>query len=291
MHEPLPKDKSSDCQHGHQVHPVGDDIGRLFRDWGEEYIRNYKSDLRTIKLIRSIRVCGTPALGGKRVTCTSCGTQTYIFFSCGNSQCPLCQGLKRKQWEDRLRKRMLKVPYIHTIFTLPHELNGLARRNKRQIYGLLLRSAWQTTKQLCKNPKNVGGLPGMTAVLHTFGSDLKYHLHVHSLITFGGIDSQGNWQWPKLKGKIARFEDMCQTFRAVFLKGLKKAYNAGLINYHLSYEEIKEFVEKKRWVVHSTKPTTNTKIIEQYLARYICRIGISKNRIKYDAVHQQVTLT
>ncbi|MCB1719687.1 MAG: transposase zinc-binding domain-containing protein, partial [Candidatus Competibacteraceae bacterium] len=86
---------------------------------------------------------------------------------CGNSQCPQCQGIKRLQWQDRLRQRMLQVPYCHITFTLPHDLNGLARRNPWQVYNLMFRSAWQTVRRLCKKPKNVGGLPGMSAVLHT----------------------------------------------------------------------------------------------------------------------------
>jgi hypothetical protein len=108
----------------------------------------YGASRRTIELIRSIRVCRTPALGGKRITCQSCGHARYQYLSCGNSQCPQCQGIKRLQRQDRLRCRMLQVPYCHITFTLPHCLNGLARRNPWLVYNLMFRSAWQTVRRL-----------------------------------------------------------------------------------------------------------------------------------------------
>ena len=156
---------SPPCRHANQVFEASP-LGELFRDLGEAYIRTYRPCRRTIKLIRAIRVCRTPALGGQRITCKGCGHNRYQYHSCGHSHCPQCHGIKRLRWQDKLRSRMLPVPYCHITFTLPHDLNGLARRNQRAIYNLLFRSAWKTVKKLCGNPKNVGGLPGMSAVLH-----------------------------------------------------------------------------------------------------------------------------
>ena len=188
------------------------------------------------------------------------------------------------QWQDRLSRRMLKVPYVHTTFTLPHDLNGLARRNKKAIYGLLMRSSWQTIKKLCSDKNNVGAKPGMTAVLHTWGSDLKYHIHVHSLITFGGLSMKNTpkWYWPKQKHKLAPFRKMCGLFRTIFLNGLEELMNTKEVVYHHTFEEIKATVIKKRWVVHNTRPMAKTQVIEEYLSRYICRIGITNNRLSYD---------
>ena len=113
------------CRHGHHL-PDDNTIGQLFRDWGEEYIKVYRPDRRTIKLIRSIRICRTPALGGRRITCKKCGSIRYQYFSCGNAQCPLCQGIKRLQWQDRLAARMLNVPLLpcHIHFTAPAQWIG-----------------------------------------------------------------------------------------------------------------------------------------------------------------------
>ena len=274
---------SSDCRHGDHL-PDQHTIGQLFRDYGEEYIRVYRPSRRTIQLIRSIRLCRTPALGGQRIRCKQCGYQRYQYFSCGNSHCPQCQGIKRLQWQDRLANRLLQVPYCHTTFTLPHQLNGLARRNLGPIYNLLLRSCWKTIAKLCADEDNVGAKPGMTAVLHTWGSDLKYHVHVHCLITFGGLTTEQvpQWKWPRRKNKVAPYRKMCSSFRSTFLEGLKRLMDAGQISYHLSFNQIQSEVITKRWVVHNTFPTAETKVIEEYLGRYICRIGISNKRLHYD---------
>lgn len=251
----------------------------------------YGASRRTIELIRSIRVCRTPALGGKRITFQSCGHARYQYLSCGNSQCPQCQGIKRLQRQDRLRCRMLQVPYCHITFTLPHCLNGLARRNPWLVYNLMFRSAWQTVRRLCKKAKNVGGLPGMSAVLHTWGSDLKYHAHLHCLVTFGGYNEQdGKWHWPKRKRKIAPYRKLSGKYRAIFLKKLKKQMGLGQVDYHQSYEELESSLPKKRWVVNHQWPTAQTKVIEEYLGRYICRIGISNKRLSYDKNGQNVCI-
>lgn len=248
--------------------------------------------MRQIKLLRAIRVCRTPALGGTLIRCTRCDYKRYQYFSCGHSQCPVCQGIKRVQWQDRLRGRMLKVLYCHVTFTLPHQLNGMARRNPTMVYNLLMRSAWQTVKQLVSDEKEAGGLPGMSCVLHTWGSDLKYHVHVHCLVTFGGLDNTGNprWVWPRRRNKLASYRRMSSTFRTLFLMGLAPMMQQNGFTYHQTFGAIRDEMMQKRWVVHSTQPHTDTRILEEYLGRYICRIGISNNRIRYDQALQQVSI-
>ena len=179
------------CQSSHQSdknrYLLDRSIGDLFRAHGEKYIKIYKPPIHQIKLIRSIRVCRTPALGGKRVTCSACLHSRHIYLSCGNSQCPLCQNRKRELWQKKISEKLLDVPYVHVVFTVPHALNKLIRLNQRALYNITMRAAWTTMKDLTAQPQNVGGLPGMVAVLHTFGSDMKQHVHVHALITFGGM--------------------------------------------------------------------------------------------------------
>lgn len=175
---------------------------------------------------------------------------------------------------------------------MPHELNGLARRHPTAIYNLLLRSCWKTIATLCADQDNVGGKPGMTAVLHTWGSDLKYHIHVHCLVTFGGLTTSPMpaWRWPKLKFKLARYREMCGLFRAIFLKDLAPLLEEGELVYHRRFKDLETELLKKRWVVHNTRPTADTKVIEHYLGRYICRIGISNKRLFYDKSGQNVRI-
>ncbi len=185
---------------------------------------------------------------------------------------------------------MFKTPYVHVTFTLPHDLNGLAKRNKNLIYSLLFKSSWKTIITLCNDEKNVGGLPGMVAVLHTWGSDMKYHVHVHCLVTFGGLDKNGNWKWPKRKNKLARYRAMSALFRSSFLNALENLMKANQIKYHLNFNQIKSEIIKKRWVVHNTLPTADATTIKEYLSRYICKIAITDNRLTYHQGDKKVTL-
>ncbi len=220
--------------------------------------------------------------------CKRCGDELFIYHSCGHAQCPLCQSIKRAQWQDKLGNRLLAVPYTHTVFTLPHQLNKIAKRYPKAVYNLLLRSAWQTVKQVCADPTNVGALPGMVSVLHTFGSDMKHHIHVHSLITFGGV--KGNkWIWPKRKKKIASYREMCRVFRNIFMSGLDNLILQGSIQAS-NYETLRSEICERRWNVRNSYPTMQTGLIENYLGRYINRVAISRNRLRYLEREKQVQI-
>jgi hypothetical protein len=292
MHRIPENSKTSRCQHGtgfYEQHA----IGALFRDFGEEYIQVFRPPLRIIKVIRAIRVCRTPALGGKKFTCKDCGKVRFQFFSCGHSHCPQCQGIKRLQWQDKLAARMLNVPYSHITFTMPHQLNALARKHPDLLYNILFRAAWKTISLLCADKNNLGARPGMTAVLHTWGSDLKYHVHLHCLVTFGGLDlvTSDKWIFPHRKFKIAPFRQFSGLFRTSFLQQVQEHFLSGKIQHYESFELLKAALCKKRWVVNLQRPTADTKVIEEYLGRYICRIGISNKRLQYDPVNKTVLLT
>jgi len=263
-------------------------IGDLFRVHGEDYIKIYKPPKQHIKLIRSIRVCRSPALGGKSVTCSSCDHTKFIYHSCGNTHCPLCQNRKRELWQQKIADKFFNVPYAHIVFTIPHDLNTLARNNPRAIYNITMRAAWKSIKNLTAKTENLGGLPGMVAVLHTFGSDMRYHIHVHTLVTFGGIDEFGNWKWPKRRKKLAPFKKISNEYRDTFIKMLRKDISNDLINTKQNIEELIHTIENKRWNVRNEYPTANTEILERYLARYINRIAISKSRLQYIAKQEKI---
>ncbi|MDH3796650.1 MAG: transposase, partial [Flavobacteriaceae bacterium] len=289
MYGTLSPDQSSPCLPGDQI-SLDQSIGDLFRAYGEEYIRIYHPSSHKIKLIRAIRVCKTPYLGGQTIKCKDCGKELKVYHSCGHSQCPLCQSIKRAQWQEKLGDKLLAVPYVHTVFTLPHELNKLGRRYPSELYNLLMRCAWRTVKRLSSDPDNIGGLPGMVSVLHTFGSDLKYHLHVHCLITFGGLNNSGAWVWPRRKKQLASYREMCREFRKEFLSGMEKLISKRKIKVGLDWAAVKSIIEKKRWNVKNTYPTMETSLIENYLSRYINRVAISRNRFKYIADQQKVEI-
>lgn len=238
-----------------------------------------------------MRICKTPALGTRIIQCNKCNAQHFIYLSCGHSHCPICQAIKREQWIDKLKNQLYKVPYVHATFTLPHEFNTLARKNPGEIYSLLMRSAWMTVKRLAKQPKYIGGIPGMVAVLHTFGSDMKYHIHVHTLITFGGLDPNGKWKYPKHEFKLFPYRVVCDKFKKVFLEQLEILWQKQKISHHLTHQQFVQNLPNKRWVVHHTKPTMDTHTLENYLARYINRTAISNSRIKYIKESQKVCIS
>ena len=289
MQGPIQTRQTPNCGHAKKFVANDNGIGDLFRDYGEKYIAVYNPDITRIKLIRSIRVCKTPALGGKQYTCRGCHRESYVYFGCGNSRCPKCQGVKRLQWQDKLSTKILKCPYQHIVFTMPHRLNGLAKSNPTEIYNCLMRSAWSSLAECSADEGNLGALPGAIMVLHTFGSDLKYHVHVHALVTFGGLSKEGTWCWPKRKRKLVPFRQIRGTFRNHFMARLGKIYDEMEVREPIS--QLTEDLMAKSWCVHAEPPTTNTKIVQEYLGRYICRIGLSKNRFHYDRVHREITLS
>lgn len=199
----------------------------------------------------------------------------------------ICQSIKREQWVDKLKSNLLKVPYIHTVFTLPHQLNSLARNNESVLYSLIMKVAWMTIRNIGAKAEYT---PGMTSILHTFGSDMKYHIHVHALVTFGGLNEDGVWIYPKDKHKIDKYRSICASYKAIFIKVLRSIYKSGKLTYHQDIETLISEVEKIRWVVHSTRPTMDTKVIEDYLAKYINRIAVSNKRLDYIKDSEKVIL-
>ncbi|MEM6397550.1 MAG: transposase [Bacteroidota bacterium] len=140
---------------------------------------------------------------------------------------------------------------------------------------MLFRSAWQSILELCAAPDRVGGLPGMTAVLHTWGSDLKQHVHVHCLVTYGGLDEQSSsWKWPSCKRKLLRHRTLRNRYRQIFLDRLKTWMKDDKVAcaYHESYELLTADLITKTWVVNQQPPTADAQVINAYLSRYICRI-------------------
>lgn len=238
-------------------------------------------------------MCRTPALGGHRLICPDCAETWYRYFSCGHSYCPLCQGSKREAWYERLRGKLLEVPYCHITFTVPHELNGICRLHPQQMYRILFHSAWDSLRDLCGEVNRVGGLPGMTAVLHTWGSDLKQHVHIHCLVTYGGLDEKsGEWQWPHCKTKLLRHRPLRGLYKKYFLAALQAWMTASDSDctYHQSYAVLTADLLTKTWVVNQQPPTADPEVIGGYLSRYISRVGISDNRVGYDATSGVVRL-
>lgn len=229
-------------------------------------------------------------LGGKAIRCKDCNHVHYLYFSCGNSRCMICQSIKREQWLDKLQSKLLDVPYVHLVTTMPHRLNKLAKRYPRQMYNLIFQTTKATIWSIYENEAHVGAKPGMISVLHTWGSDMKYHVHVHSLLSFGGINKKGEWVYPKHKKRICRNRKLRFTYKNLFLEGLEKLLSDPQIEWSETFEEIEADLKDKQWNVRIDHPSMKSEAIETYLARYVNRIAVTNNRLEFVKSTEQVNL-
>ena len=173
------------------------ELADIVRLYGGDYRDRHRLPLSHLKVLRAIETCRTAALGGHREHCASCGFERYAYNSCRNRHCPKCQSLAKAQWLEARQAELMPVPYFHNVFTLPHELNPLIlcqEENKRAILNLLFRATAETLLEFGRN--NLGAVPGITMVLHTWDQQLRAHFHVHCVITGGGLSLDGE-RWIK----------------------------------------------------------------------------------------------
>lgn len=203
-------------------------LAGILRAHGEDYRRGHTLSAVQTRAWRAIVDCRTAALGGVRERCANCGAERHVWRSCRNRHCPQCQTRAKEAWRAARLREVLPVPYAHWVFTLPHALNPLAIRHPRWLYGALFDSAAATLLELAANPRWLSAVPGFSLVLHTWSQDLRMHLHVHALITCGGLDAEGGWRAP-VRGATFLFpvRAASQVFRGKFLARLDAARRSG----------------------------------------------------------------
>jgi len=209
-------------------------------------------------------------MGGHVFECNNCGKLRYSYHSCRNRSCPKCHKNDNKAWLQGREKELLPVPYYHVIFTLPHELSGFMRLYQRDLYGLLIKSAAESIIKLAADPRYVGGKVGVMAVLHTWGSNLSYHLHVHCLVTGGGLSSDGHTWIPARDTYLVPVNALSKLFRGIFLARIRR---------HFNEIQLPKIIWQKDWVVHCKPTVLGTRTVLNYLARYINRVAIANSRI------------
>lgn len=265
-------------------------IGALFRKYGKLYLDKYPCPASHLKVIDAIRNCRTSALGGHAWVCTSCGGMHVHYNSCGNRHCPQCQAFEKEKWVEKRKQELLPIPYLHLVFTLPHELNPLVLSNDRLLYNLLFKATWQTIQQVAKDPRWLGAQTGMIAVLHTWGSNLSLHPHLHLIIPAGGLNKAGTaWKATRKKAFLAPNKKVLSPiFKAIFLKLLTKAYETDQLQFHgqaKNYEDLSnlrqlfEQLQRKSWNVYAKRPFGGPAQILNYLSRYTHRVAISNHRM------------
>ncbi|MFL5269623.1 MAG: IS91 family transposase [Stellaceae bacterium] len=244
--------------------------------------------LGQLKAMSAIESCRTAVLGGHVERCEDCGHSRIAYNSCRNRHCPKCQGAAAKDWLAAREADLLPVGYFHLVFTLPAEIAPIAFQNKAVVYDLLFRTAAETLLTIAADPKHLGARIGATAVLHTWGSAMTHHPHVHMIVPGGGISLDG-MHWVRCKpGFLLPVRVLSRLFRRLFLARLAHAQAEGRLVFYGEIEGLRRreaFVahlaplRRKNWFVYAKPPFTGPEAVLAYLARYTHRVAISNSRL------------
>jgi hypothetical protein len=233
---------------------------------------------------RALVACRTAALGGHLDLCTACGFETPAYNSCRNRHCPKCQALNQARWVEARLARILPIHYFHLVFTLPSELHGLAHNHRAAIFALLFRSAADALLTLAADPKWLGQSAqlGITAVLHTWTRDLRFHPHVHCIVTGGGLTrDQGQWV-PAPRDFLFPVQVIGELFRGKFMAGLQELLRKGKLHDDATGRAARrrrQRLYKTSWVVYAKRPFGGPEQVFRYLGRYTHRVAISNARL------------
>jgi hypothetical protein len=266
------------------------EVADIFRDHGAAW-RSANAghlSLDQLKVMSAIESCRTAALGGHVARCEDCTHTLITYNSCRNRHCPKCQGAAAKQWLAEREAELLPVPYFHVVFTLPGPIADIAYQNKAAIYDLLFKAAAEATLTIAADPKYLGATIGITAVLHTWGSALTHHPHVHMIVPGGGISLEGR-RWIACRPTFfLPVRVLSRLFRRLLLKMLAMAHKAGRLAFfgnHAALAEKRAFatflapLRKAEWVVYAKRPFGGPQAVLAYLSRYTHRVAISNRRL------------
>jgi len=244
--------------------------------------------LGQLKVMSAIESCRTAALGGHVARCEDCAYTHIAYNSCRNRHCPKCQAVAAKEWLADREAELLPVPYYHLVFTLPAPIADIAYQNKALVYDALFKAAAETLVTIAADPKHLGARIGLTAVLHTWGSALTHHPHVHIIAPGGGISPDGR-RWIACRpGFFLPVRVLSRLFRRLFLERLVAASDAGRLQFfgeHAHLSERDAFtaylapLRKAEWVVYSKRPFGGPEAVLAYLSRYTHRVAIANSRL------------
>jgi len=266
------------------------EVADIFRDHGAAWrdARAGHLSLGQLKVMSAIERCRSAALGGHMLCCESCAQVQIAYNSCRNRHCPKCQGSAARRWLENRQADLLPVDYYHVVFTLPAPISDIAYQNKAVIYNLLFKTVAETLLTIAADPKRLGARLGITAVLHTWGSALTHHPHLHCIVPGGGLSLDGQ-RWVACKpGFFLPVRVLSRLFRRLFLEQLSAAHRAGLLQFfgqHQNLADARDFanylapLRKIDWVVYAKKPFAGPEAVLAYLSRYTHRVAIANSRL------------
>jgi hypothetical protein len=266
------------------------EVADIFRRHGPAW-RNANAghvSLDQLKVMSAIESCRTAALGGHVARCEDCAHALIAYNSCRNRHCPKCQGAAAKEWLAEREAELLPVPYYHVVFTLPAAIGDIAYQNKAVIYDILFKASAETLITIAADPRHLGARVGVTSVLHTWGSALTHHPHVHMIVPGGGISLDGS-RWVSCQpGYFLPVRVLSRLFRRLFLEKLIAAHATGHLYFfgdHAALADAQAFaaylapLRKIEWVVYAKRPFGGPEAVLAYLSRYTHRVAISNSRL------------
>jgi predicted Zn-ribbon and HTH transcriptional regulator len=266
------------------------EVADIFHEYLEEYLRTHNLSSLQLLALRCIMNCRTSELGAHKLKCNNCGYEQIEYNSCRNRHCPKCQGSKRMKWVQNRLEELLPIPYYHCVFTLPHSLNPLTLYNKRVIYDLFFQAASYTLHTFSKDPQYLGARGGFIGILHSWGQNLSYHVHLHFIIAGGGLSHDGK-KWiglPYQHDFLFPVKAMSQVMRQKFRELLDRAYedrklvldgDVGELKQRAAFEKFLDKVAWEKWVIYIKKPFCGPEEVLKYIGRYTHRVAISNQRV------------
>ena len=246
----------------------------------------YQTDVQR-KAAHAILNCKSGRLGVNLSQCTDCGHVEIHNNSCRNRNCPNCQAVLKEIWVDKRRSEVIDTPYFHVVFTLPHQLNPLIYCNQKLLYGLLHRCCAETLLELSANKKWLGATPGIIQVLHTWNQELDYHVHMHCIVSGGGLTKDGKIR-KSSRNFFIRTEVLRDKFKGKYMAHLSSLYESGSLTFSSSCEKLRNSYHWKEWKNKLYEMDWCPYIKEtfngfgnamEYLGRYTHKIAISNSRI------------
>ncbi|TPG16774.1 IS91 family transposase [Sphingomonas koreensis] len=266
------------------------EVADIFRAAGPAYRASHAGhlSLHQLKVMSAIEHCRTAVMGGHVEACTDCGHWRVAYNSCRNRHCPRCQGAAARTWLAEREADLLPVGYFHVVFTLPAEVAAIAFQNKAAVYGLLFHAASETMTTIAADPKYLGARIGITAVLHTWGSAMTHHPHIHMIVPGGGIARDGTRWISSRPTFLLPVRVLGKLFRRLFLTRLMALHAAGRLAFYGSMTHLADRraflrhlspVKKKNWIVYAKAPFAGPEAVLAYLSRYTHRVAISNSRL------------
>jgi Putative transposase/Transposase zinc-binding domain len=266
------------------------EVADIFRDHGAAWRAANAGhvSLGQLQVMSAIERCRTVALGGHVARCEDCAHTQIAYNSCRNRHCPKCQGAAARHWLAERESELLPVGYFHLVFTLPGPIADLAYQNKRVIYDLLFKASAQAMLTIAADPKHLGASIGITAVLHTWGSAMTHHPHIHMIVPGGGFAADRS-SWISCRPRfLLSVRVLSRLFRRLFLQLLLAAHATGRLRFFAAHRALADraafgaylkLLRKAEWVVYAKEPFAGPEAVLAYLSRYTHRVAISNRRL------------